>query len=157
MGNTSYLGVILLVIFIPESMLTYTSNSSSWKKRVEKGIPNRHRREHHWHDGRDSYKRRHWHLMRKSGVRFVAFPGVGRQSSRSRSAGLVDGDLADSEDDDEDGWILADIPRPSTSTRCSYYWGWCTSQGLGLLRSWKNPEIGPSLRPFSDVWLKSTA
>lgn len=74
-------------------------SSSSWKRRVEEGVPQQNRRDRRWYDRRDAYKRRHWFLLRKNGVRFGAFSGVRRQSLAHSSCG---DDTADNEDDEDD-------------------------------------------------------
>ncbi|KAJ5135865.1 ABC transporter ABCE [Penicillium bovifimosum] len=87
-------------------------NSTSWKKRTEKGIFNEHRRRRHYRDGRDSEQRRNrrrgdWKIMR-----LMEIPGVCRPSARQdkglrRSTGLSgsdDGSLDDESDEsDADG------------------------------------------------------
>lgn len=78
-------------------------NSSSWKRRVEEGVPQQNRHDRRWYDRRDAYKRRHWFLLRKNGVRFGAFSGVRRQSLAHSSYG---DDTADNEDDEEDDGLL---------------------------------------------------
>lgn len=84
-------------------------NSSSWRKRAEKGVPKKHRRDHHRHDDRDSYKRqgRRRHRGIKKGVWLISFSGVGRGSGIRarrcrRCAGLPEDEASGGEDDDED-------------------------------------------------------
>lgn len=72
-------------------------NSSSWKKKLEKGVLHGPHRDHHWYDGRELYRRRRWDLARKCGVRFVKSSGVGRRRSR-RDQSV---ELGDEDDEDE--------------------------------------------------------
>lgn len=82
--------------------------SISWKKRAEKGVPNKHNRDHHHRDGRDTYQRQDWrrdkrkNLLERSGV----FGACTTQTRRRRcgvrhlvgEAGVMEDD-----DDDDDG------------------------------------------------------
>lgn len=78
---------------------TNITNSSSWKKSLEKGVLHGPHRDHRWYDGREPYRRRRSDLARKSGVRVVKSSGVGRRRSlRGQPAELGD---QDDEDDDE--------------------------------------------------------
>jgi len=89
------------------------ATTSSWKKRIEKGIPRKHYRDRRrWYDGHDTYKRRHWVLVRKKGVRFVAFPGVRRQSSSHSYTGDSCDDIG-GDDDDEDETLFDTFTTPS--------------------------------------------
>jgi hypothetical protein len=89
------------------------AQSSSWKKRVEKGIPHRHHRHHRQqendeHD--DNYQRRRRNKNMGRGVRwFLAFSGVGKRRCGSQSGHSADhsSDTAadDEVDEDEDNII----------------------------------------------------
>jgi hypothetical protein len=96
-------------------VLTYAQrHSSSWKKRVEKGIPQRYHRDHHQRNDRreDTYQRRQRHKNIGHGVGwFLAFSGVSRRRCGSRSHGgksrhsaghLDDAATVGEEDEDED-------------------------------------------------------
>lgn len=74
--------------------------STSWRKRVEKGIPGKHNRNHHRDDGRDADPRRRrgqWKTLRL--VALFGVPGVPRR--RTRGVCLV-GDPAGASDEEED-------------------------------------------------------
>jgi hypothetical protein len=77
--------------------------------RVEEDVPQKNRRDHRWYDERDAYKRRHWVLRRKNGVRFGALSGVRGQSLANFSCS----DETASDEDDEEDDIL---PTSSVST-----------------------------------------
>ena len=92
-------------------ILTILAISTSWRKRVEKGVLHEHHRRHPNRDGRDSEQRR---KRRRGNRRFrllMAFPGVcrasavqGRRLSRRVGASPSDGEslTEDEEDDDDD-------------------------------------------------------
>lgn len=90
------------------------ATTSSWKKRVEEGVPQQNRRDRRWYDKRDAYKRRQWFLLRKKGVRFGAFSGVRRQSI-AHSCG--DGTTGNEDDDEDDGCYHPHCPH------CRYFVG----------------------------------
>lgn len=79
---------------------SWLATSTSWRKRVEKGIPGKHNRNHHRDDGRDADPRRRrgqWKTLRL--VALFGVPGVPRR--RTRGVCLV-GDPAGASDEEED-------------------------------------------------------
>lgn len=85
-------------------------NSTSWKKRTEKGVHNEHRRRRHKHDGRDYEQRRNrrrgdWKIMWLMGIpgvcRASAVQGKGFRHRAGPSSGADDG-LSDDDGDDDD-------------------------------------------------------
>lgn len=84
-------------------MLTFVTNSSSWKTRVEKVIPGKHDRDHHWRDDRDSHR---WQYKRWGELRNLqskAFFGVMKDSAQHRRRGRRGVRLTDDMDDATDG------------------------------------------------------
>lgn len=82
--------------------------SISWKKRAEKGVPNKRNRDHHHHDGRDTHQRqdrrrdKRKNLLERSGV----FGACTTQTRRHRCGvrHLVDeAGVMEDDDDDDDG------------------------------------------------------
>ncbi|KAJ5494398.1 ABC transporter ABCE [Penicillium fimorum] len=85
-------------------------NSTSWKKRTEKGVHNEHRRRHHRRDGRDFEQRRNthrgdWKIMWLLGIpgvcRASAVQGKGFRHRAGPSSGAEDG-LSDDDGDNDD-------------------------------------------------------
>lgn len=83
--------------------------TSSWKKRVEKGVLHQDRRNDRWYDEHDVYKRHHWILKRKNGVRLGAFSGVQRQSSVHSSCG--DETVSDEDEEEDDVTPMSPVSR----------------------------------------------
>ena len=108
--NGNYVSILNINNDHRRDMLTILAISTSWRKRVEKGVLHEHHRRHPNRDGRDSEKRR---KRRRGNRRFrllMAFPGVcrasavqGRRLSRRVGASPSDGEgLAEDEEDDDD-------------------------------------------------------
>lgn len=93
--------------------------TSSWRRRVEKGVHGRHHRDRYRRDDRDSHKRRRRYRGTKKGVRLVAFSGVGKgvvaRGRGHRCMGLSEDECCDGEDDDEE-----DLWRWQWSTSCHH-------------------------------------
>lgn len=88
-------------------VLTFVANSTSWKKRVKKGVFHEHYRRRHDRDDRDSDQRRNGRRGNRKIMWLMAFPGVFGASTvqdkrRRRRRGLGAGDEDSSSEDDED-------------------------------------------------------
>ena len=80
--------------------------STSWKKRVEKGVPGKHNRDHHQRDGRDTHQQKNRRRDKRKNLilRFGVF-GASTARTQRRRCGvrhLVD-DAGTTEEDDDDG------------------------------------------------------
>ncbi|KAF9249158.1 hypothetical protein DTO013E5_9297 [Penicillium roqueforti] len=89
---------------------SWQATTTSWKKRIEKGVHNEHRRRRHKHDGRDYEQRRNrrrgdWKIMWLMGIpgvcRASAVQGKGYRRRAGPSSGADDG-LSDDDGDDDD-------------------------------------------------------
>ncbi|KAJ5383056.1 ABC transporter ABCE [Penicillium concentricum] len=99
---------MLLILFINAVLTIF--DSTSWKKRTEKGVHNEHRRRRHRRDGRDFEQRRNrrrgdWKIMWLMGIpgvcRASVVQGKGFRHRAGPSSGADDGLLNDDGDDDD--------------------------------------------------------